>query len=103
MDTVHSAQVLGLVVGIVLPVLTGYVTKASWGGGVRAVLLAFLAAASGFGAELLDAVAREVSYDWKGGLLTALGAWVVAVATHFGYWKPTGASAAVVRSGVTDR
>ncbi|MFI6495907.1 hypothetical protein [Nonomuraea typhae] len=98
-----TAQILSLVVGIVLPLLVGYVTKESWSGGVKAVILAFLAAVSGFVTEALDAVNAGTSFDWRATLVAVLGTFLVAVGMHYGLYKPTGAAEAVGRAGVKDR
>ncbi|GAA2322177.1 hypothetical protein GCM10010149_89150 [Nonomuraea roseoviolacea subsp. roseoviolacea] len=96
----ETAQVLSLVIGVVLPLLTGYVTKASWGGGVRAIVLAFLSAVSGF---LTEALSAGSAFDWNATLLAVLGTFLVAVGTHFGFWNPTGVAAAVKSAGVKDK
>ena len=96
----ETAQILSLFVGVVLPLLVGYVTKASWGGGVRAIALAFLSAVSGFLSTALEA---GVGFDWRTTLLTVLGTFLVAVGTHFGFWRPVGASERLKSAGVKDR
>lgn len=96
---VDAAQVIGLVVSVVLPVLVGLVTTKVTSSGVKAVLLAALAGVTGLGAELLAAVQSGVPYDLGSGLLTALAAFVIAVATHVGIWRPTGVTAAVQAVG----
>jgi len=86
----YTVQLLTLALGTLLPVLVGLVTKASWGGGVRAVLLAALSALSGVLSSALDAANSGAAWDWRSALITAVGVWVSAVATHFGLWNPTG-------------
>lgn len=96
MDIVFNlppALVLGLLVSTVLPILVGLVTTRVTHPGIKAVLLAALAAVTGLGAELMAAVQAGVAYDLGTGLLLALGAFLVAVAMHFGLWKPTTVSA----------
>lgn len=85
-------QILSLILGVVLPILVGLVTTRATDAGAKAVLLALLAAASGFGTELLDALANSGAFDWGSAGLSWLGTFLVAVATHFGLWKPTGVS-----------
>lgn len=97
-----TAQILSLVVGIVLPLLVGFVTKESWSGGVKAVTLAFLSAASGFLTEALAVVNAGTAFDWQATLVAVLGTFLVAVGLHVGIWKPLGATAAVQRAGVKD-
>lgn len=94
-----TTQVLTLFVSILFPVLVGYVTKASWDSGLKAVILAAVSAVSGVLSSALD---PTHSFHWQAALLTAVGAFAIAVATHFGLWKPTGVSAAVQARGVKD-
>jgi len=86
-------QVLTFVVAIVLPLFVGLVTKLTTNPAARAILLALLSAIAGFLAELLNALQSHTSYDVGTALLTWIGIFVVAVASHFGVWKPTGVSA----------
>lgn len=86
------ALILGLVVSTILPILVGLVTTRVTHGGTKAVLLAALAAVTGLLTELLAAVQAGVAYDIGNGLVLALTAFLVAVAMHFGLWKPVGAS-----------
>lgn len=83
-------QILTLVVSIVLPVLVALVTRYNAHPGVKAVALALMAAVVGFLSELLDAVHSGHPYDAGAGALTWLGSFIVAVAVHYGLWKPTG-------------
>lgn len=82
--------VLTLVVSIVLPVLVALVTRYNAHPRVKAVVLALLAAVVGFLSELLSAVHAGHPYDAGAGALTWLGSFIVAVAVHFGLWKPAG-------------
>lgn len=91
--------IIGLIVSTVLPLLVGLVTKVTTNAGVKAVLLAGLAALTGLGTELLAAINSGTSYDLGTGLLVALGAFLIAVGMHFGIWKPVGASTAAQRVG----
>jgi hypothetical protein len=84
--------VLTFVISIFLPLLVGLVTKLTTSAGVRAILLAFLAAVAGFLTELLSALTNGTPYDVGLALLLWIGTFVVAVASHFGIWKPTGVS-----------
>lgn len=86
-------QVVGLLVSVILPVIVGLVTKTVTSGGTKAVLLALFAAIDGLGSQALAAHSNNVDYDLGQGLLLAFTAFVVAVAMHFGLWKPTLVSA----------
>jgi hypothetical protein len=100
MNAGQLAQVLTLFVAIIFPVLVGLVTTEVTNPTVA-------------GADPRDAVPRlrvrrgvarggelaGVDFDIFSTLITGLGAWVVAVASHFGLWKPTGVSAAAIAVG----
>jgi hypothetical protein len=73
-------------VGFLLPVIVGIVTRWSTRSAVKAVVLLFLSALSG----LLTAWLANPSMHFGLAALYAGEAWVVAVATHFGLWKPGG-------------
>jgi VIT1/CCC1 family predicted Fe2+/Mn2+ transporter len=96
---IDLAQTLSFVVGVLLPVLTGLVTKQAASGSVRAVVLLALSAVSGFVSNWLDAVTTHVPFNVGTTFITVLGTFVVGVAAHFGWWKPTGVSDAVKRVG----
>jgi len=79
-----------LVVSVLLPVITGFVTTRVTSSSRKAVVLAVLSAVTGFSTELLNALQSNVTYDAFTGLLTAITVFIVAVAMYFGFWKPTG-------------
>lgn len=83
-------QVLTLLVSVVLPALVALVTKRMASSGVKAVVLALLAALVGFLSELLHAMVTALSFDVGTVLLTWLTSFIVAVAAHYGLLKPTG-------------
>lgn len=83
-------QLWSLLVGTVLPVLVGLVTRSSTSNGLKAILLAAFSAISGFATEVLES---GDDFQMSTALITALGTFLVGVATHFGLWKPTGVSA----------
>lgn len=96
---VSWALVIGLLVSTVLPLLVGLVTKATTSPGVRAVLLAALAAVTGLLTELGASLTAGTVYNLGTGLLLALVSFLTAVGIHFGLLKPTGAAAAAIRVG----
>lgn len=85
-------QLLTLTVTVLLPLIVGLVTTSAVTAATKAILLAALAATSGLGAELLDALTSGQPYDLDAGLTTALAAFLIAVGLHYGLWKPTGLS-----------
>ena len=90
---------LTLVVTLLLPILVGVVTKASTPSSIKAVLLLALSAVTAIGSNLL---AVNGATD-VGPMVTAvLSTFVVAVAAHFGFWKPTEVTAKVQAIGNAD-
>jgi len=91
-----NIQVVSLFVGVILPILVGLVTKKVTSSAWKATLLALLSAVSG--------VLTEWISHWTGGfdlgaaVLTWLATFMIAVATHFGFWKPTGVTDAAQNS-----
>lgn len=93
MDTVFSADVatLALLVGTFLPILVGIVTKELASSGLKATALAALSGVAGL---INGAIVADGAFTSEA-LYAAFTTWVVAVATYYGYWKPTGAAGAV--------
>jgi hypothetical protein len=92
-------QWLNLVVSLLLPLLVGLLTKQSWNSNLKAVLLLAVAALS---AGLTDLITAGTLEGWKLLLGQTAINWLVAVATHYHLWKPTGVSETVAEIGVTD-
>lgn len=99
--TINWVLVLTLVVTIILPVLVGLVTKVETNPNVKALLLAALSAIVGLGSEVLTAMNTNAPYDLGAGLIKFVGIFVVAVAIHYGFWKPTGVATAAQGVGST--
>jgi peptidoglycan/LPS O-acetylase OafA/YrhL len=93
------AQVLGMLIGTVLPFLSGLVTRWNASDAVRSVVLLVLAAASGFLSTWLGAVQDGTAFDVAGALLTGVTAFVFGIGTYLGLWKPSGLGPAVNRTG----
>ena len=87
------ALIIGLLVSTVLPILVGLVTTKVTSPGWKAIILAVLAAVTGLLTELLASINAGVAYDLGNGLVLALTSFLIAVALHFGLWKPTTVSA----------
>lgn len=98
-DTPH---VLALIVSGVLPLVVGLVTKESWFPGLKSVLLAALTGVSGVLGEWQSVATNHQSFDWKSAVVTAGIGWAIAVATHYGLWKPTGTTQVAQQSVVRD-
>jgi hypothetical protein len=98
---VSLLDLLTLLVDVVLPILVGLVTTRVTPGSVQAVLLAFLTMVTGFVSEWIENGVD--TFNWKSAIFTWLTGFVVAVATHFGLWKPTGVTALALDNGRTSR
>ena len=96
-------QLLNLLLAVGFPVLVGLVTKQVTRPGRKAVLLATISLASGLVTALLAAITAGIPFDLLAALLTGLAAWIIAIATHYGIWKPTGVTAKVQAIGSTTR
>jgi hypothetical protein len=95
---ISKAQVIGLLVTLVLPVLVGLVTTRVTSAGAKAVLLLLFTAADGFLVELGNAGS---GYNVANGVFYAVVGFVTAVAMHFGLLKPTGISGRAQDSLIT--
>jgi hypothetical protein len=92
-------QFLTLLVSFALPVLVGLVTKQTTHAGLKAVLLATLSLIAGVASEALAAAQQGEAFDFFASVYSFAGVFIVAVATHYGVWKPTGVSAAAQAVG----
>ena len=80
-------MLISMAIGTVLPIVVGLVTTKVTNAGAKAILLALLAAIAGFGTEY---VGDPSHFIWTTALLNWLNTFMIAVATHYGLWKPTG-------------
>lgn len=94
------AEVIGLIVTLVLPILVGLVTTRVTSAGKKAVLLLALTAINGFLVELGNA---GPGYNVANGVFYTVIGFVTAVAMHFGFLKPTGVSGKAQDSLITSR
>lgn len=94
-NSISTVQVVSILVGTVLPILVGLVTKTVTSPTIKAVLLLALSGLSGFGSEYIN----DPNFVWQQALLTTVVTFVVGVATHFGLWQPTGVTAKVQAIG----
>lgn len=83
-----TVQIASVLLGTVLPILVGLVTKKVTSRSIKAVLLLALSAVAGFLTELIN----SANFVWQQALLSTLITFVTAVAMHFGLWQPTGVS-----------
>lgn len=90
--TVTLAQLVSLMAGTLLPILVAVITDRAASGAVKAVTLLALAAVSSFLSAWLIAINTAASFDFSQAAFGVLTTFIVAVASHFGFWKPIGAS-----------
>lgn len=93
-----QVQYLGVVISVFLPIVVALITKVTTSGGLKAILLAFLTGLSGF---LTEWGYSGDDFNWKTALVTWGTGWAIAVATHYGLWKPTQITAAAQSKGNT--
>ena len=101
--TLDPLAVVQLLIAFILPVLVGLVTTRVTSGAIKAWMLAGLSLITALLVELARALTAGETYDLGIALLTALPAFVVSVATHYGLWKPTGVSDRAQQVGVTTK
>jgi hypothetical protein len=80
----------GLVIGTVLPIVVGLVTKSNTPAATKAVILLALAAVISVGQEIVAAG----GFDLKPTLLKLALLFLTAVGAHFGLLKPAGVTGA---------
>jgi hypothetical protein len=100
-STITLAQGISALVGTLLPILVALVTARVASGAVKAVVLLLLSAVSSFLSEWLVALNSAATFDFSQAAYGVLLTFVVAVAGHFGFWKPadvTGSEGSVQRS-----
>jgi hypothetical protein len=83
------AQLISILVGGILPLATGLVTKATWSGGTRAVVLLVLSGATSVLTDFLGSLNGGAAFDWSVALTAAFLTFLSGVGTYFGLWKPT--------------
>lgn len=101
--TLDVPQLLNLLIAVIFPVLVGLVTTKVTSSTLKAVLLATISLASGLVSALLAAVLAGVPFDVISAILTGLAAWIIAIATHLGFWKPSGVTEKVQAVGITSK
>lgn len=92
--TIDLALVVQLLLAVIMPILVGLVTTRVTAGGTKAWLLAGLTLLTSMLTQLGQAIANNVPFDIGLGLLAAIPAFAISVATYYGLWKPTGVGVA---------
>lgn len=84
-------MVLTVLVGTLIPILNGLLTKAS-SQVARTYLQLVLNALAGFGAEWLDHLLNGAEYNFAQAATAATLSLIVAITTQAGVWRPLGVS-----------
>lgn len=92
-------QALGLLSGIFLPLIVALVTTRLTASRWQAIILAALAAVDGLLTEALQSHAQNDPFNLVSSAITAVGAFAIGVGLHYGLWKPTGTSSALLAVG----
>lgn len=87
-----TTEALSLIAGVLIPLLVGVITKMRASEGLKAIVNAGLSAVAG---ALTAVLASTGAVRWQSVVISILSTWIVSVASHYGFWKPTGASQAV--------
>lgn len=94
---------ISLLISFVIPLLVGLVTKWSTNPTLKALLLLLFASVNALLTQILVNLNDHAAFSWKVLLLNAVLNFVVAVAAHFGLWKPTNTTAKAQSSLVKDK
>lgn len=97
----NTASLVALLITFVLPLVVGLVTKSSTAASTKAILLLALTALTNVLTQFAGA-AEDAGFPWGTTLVTAAVGFAMAVAVHFGLWKPTGATITVQAALVKD-
>lgn len=83
-----DALTVSMLIGVVLPIVVGIITKLGAPRGLQSVLLLFLASVLGL---IVNAtITNGTAVFSVEAILTAGIGWVTAIASHYGLLKPTG-------------
>lgn len=93
--TFDSTTVVTLV-GILIPILTGLISKKVASGGLKSILTLVLSV-------LVSVIATLVASDghgfaWHPFATAFISTFVVAIASYYGFWKPTGLAGSVAQA-----
>jgi hypothetical protein len=94
-----TATVISVLIGTVLPWLTGRVTKVTAHPKVRGIVLLALAASTSVLSELGQVIATGATYDAWHVVLGALGTYALGVVMHSGLYRHLGAYQANAATG----
>ena len=96
---VNWPLIIQTLIATVLPLIVGLITTKMTRSVIQAMLLALLSIISAGLTELLASILGSETFDLGTWLVGAIGTFAIAVATHYGLWRPSGASAALLAIG----
>jgi len=85
-----------LLTGVIVPLLVGFLTKINASAAVKATLNLGLVA---LGTALVTF--NQIDWDWKAFAINFGVGWAVAVATYYGFYKPSGVAEKVAQVAPT--
>lgn len=92
-------QVISFLIGVILPLLTGMVTRWNATGHTRALVLLGLSVITSFLTELVNALNTGQVFDAGAAIIGAFTTFLVGVGTYFGYWQTTAVAKSARQSG----
>lgn len=84
-----TAGLLYILASVILPIVVAFVTKQTAASKHKAVILLALAAVTSFVYQWQEFASGIGDVDLVNAALGALVSFVIAAATHYGFWKPT--------------
>lgn len=88
--TFDTAGILAMLVGTVLPLLVGAVTRITLNAGVKALILLLLSAVTAVLSQWLTALTDAQAFHWQAAVLSAITTFLVGLGSHYQLWKPSG-------------
>lgn len=99
-STFGTAGILSMLVGTLLPLIVGAVTRLTLNAGAKALLLLALSAITAVLSQWLTALNNAQAFHWQAAVLSAFTTFAVGVGTHYQLWKPSGIAYKVGVNGV---
>lgn len=99
-STFDTAGILAMLVGTVLPLLVGAVTRQHWNNALKAVILLGVSTLAGFLAQWRDAASAHHHFAWQAAALISAITFGFGLLSHYQVWKPSGLSAALQKGGL---
>jgi hypothetical protein len=94
-----TAQLVAMALGVLIPLLNGFITRYA-AVGARVFLQIFMSAVAGFLTEWLGALNANLPFNTTQALAGWISTLVVALAVEAKVWAPLGVSDALKRKGV---